>query len=56
MREKSTSAEVASALAAVNPASSTSADDVDAPVGAKNDSSDNQGPDQEPARWGRRQR
>jgi hypothetical protein len=43
MCEKSTSAEVASAPAAVNPASSTSTDDVDAPVEAKNNSSDSQG-------------
>jgi hypothetical protein len=41
VREKSTSAKAASASAAVNPASSTSTDDADALVGAKNDSSDN---------------
>jgi hypothetical protein len=33
--------------AAVNPTSTASADDADAPTGAKNDNSDDQGPDRE---------
>jgi hypothetical protein len=43
--EKSTGAENATASAAVNLASTT--DNVDAPVRAKNDNSDDSGPDQE---------
>jgi hypothetical protein len=45
--EKSTDAEDVAAFAAVNPTSTTSSDDVDAPAGAKNDNSDDQGADQE---------
>jgi hypothetical protein len=45
--EKSTDAEDVAASAAVNPTSTTSSDDVDAPAGAKNDNSDDQGADQE---------
>jgi hypothetical protein len=45
--EKTTSTEDVAASAAVNPASTTSADVNDAPMGAKNDNSDDQAPDQE---------
>jgi hypothetical protein len=45
--EKSTSAKDGVASAAVNPASTASANDADAPAGIKNDNSDDQGPNQE---------
>jgi hypothetical protein len=44
-KEKTTSIEDVTASTVVNPTSTASADD--APVGAKNDNSDDQGPDQE---------
>jgi hypothetical protein len=47
VREKTTDTEIMAASAAVNPASTASADVDDAPVGVKNDNSDDQGPDQE---------
>jgi hypothetical protein len=45
--EKTTDTEPAGTSATVNPASTASADTDDAPTGAKNDNSDDQGPDQE---------
>jgi hypothetical protein len=45
--EKSTDARDTVAYAAVNPTSTASTDDADAPAGTKNDNSDDQGPDQE---------
>jgi hypothetical protein len=45
--EKSTGVREAVPSAVVNPASTASVDDANAPVGVKNDNSDDQGPDQE---------
>jgi hypothetical protein len=45
--ENSTSTEDAAASATINPASTASTDADDAPSGAKNDNSDDHGPDQE---------
>jgi hypothetical protein len=45
--EKTTGIEDAAASTAVNPVSTTSTDADDAPVGAKNDNSDDHGPNQE---------
>jgi hypothetical protein len=45
--EKSTGAKDGAASAAVNPASTTSANDADAPTGTKNDNSDDRGPNLE---------
>jgi hypothetical protein len=45
--KKYTGTEDTATSAVVNPASTASADDVDAPTGANNDNSDDQGPDQE---------
>jgi hypothetical protein len=45
--EKTTSTKDVAASAIVNPTSTASADTDDAPVGAKNDNSDDQAPDQE---------
>jgi hypothetical protein len=42
--KKYTGTEDTAASAVVNPASTASADDVDAPTGANNDNSDDQGP------------
>jgi hypothetical protein len=45
--EKTTVTKTVAASTTVNPASTTSADTDDSPVGVKNDNSDDQGPDQE---------
>jgi hypothetical protein len=45
--EKSTGVREAVPSAVVNPASTASVDDANAPMGVKNDNSDDQGPDQE---------
>jgi hypothetical protein len=44
VREENTRTEDAVSFAAVNPTSTTTADTDDAPAGAKNDNSDDQGP------------
>jgi hypothetical protein len=44
VREKSIGTKDASASTVVNPTSTASTDDVDGPMGAKNNNSDNQGP------------
>jgi hypothetical protein len=45
--EKTTDTESAATSAAINPVSTAFADADDAPVGAKNDNGDDQGPDRE---------